>query len=358
MQVATSFIQELPRLGNNHDYYVVGKKAFLNSLRISDFPKNQFTFLMVQPSSIPFGLKMARQLAKHELEVKPDIVFSVFGPTYWKPKTLHVAGYAIPHYLYKESPFFRKIKFGKKMDILIKETVHKFLFKNNVDYYITETTDVANRLSRFLGVDRSNVFTVSNSYHQVFDDARNCDKFGFIRNDHRFKLLTVSSYYQHKNLDIIKQIIDLNLLSTDTVFVLTLDPSDFEKHFEGYNDQIINVGPTPINEVPCLYEVCDAMFLPTLLECFSASYPEAMISGLPILTSQLSFAESICGNAALYFDPMNPNDIIKTIKRLLNSPLLYKELQAKGENQLDKFETSTSRAIAYLEIIEKVHAAS
>ena len=66
----------------------------------------------------------------------------------------------------------------------------------------------------------------------------------------------------------------------------------------------------------------DAMLLPTMLECFSASYPEAMVMKKPVLTSDLSFARSICGNAAIYFNPFDPADIADKIIGLVNDKTL------------------------------------
>ena len=71
-----------------------------------------------------------------------------------------------------------------------------------------------------------------------------------------------------------------------------------------------------VENCPKLYNQADAMFLPTLLETFSASYPEAMKMERPILTSDLDFAKDICGDAALYFNPLDSYDIANKIKTI------------------------------------------
>ena len=96
------------------------------------------------------------------------------------------------------------------------------------------------------------------------------------------------------------------------------------------------------------------MFLPTLLETFSASYPEAMKMERPILTSNLDFAIDICGDAALYFNPLDSYDIANKIKTLITDPILYQDLVEKGKNRLKNFETSTSRAEKYLLCCEEI----
>jgi glycosyltransferase involved in cell wall biosynthesis len=74
----------------------------------------------------------------------------------------------------------------------------------------------------------------------------------------------------------------------------------------------------------------------------------------PILTSDLSFAYSICGDAAEYFDPFDPEDIANKIIFLVNNINRQKELIQKGEERLQDFETPDSRAKKLLEICYKI----
>ena len=99
---------------------------------------------------------------------------------------------------------------------------------------------------------------------------------------------------------------------------------------------------------------CDALFLPTLLECFSASYPEAMLLKKPIVTSDLPFATTVCDNAALYFDPLDAEDIAKTLIKLVESSKIYNQLVERGKEQLRTFLTPQERAKKYLKICENI----
>ena len=99
-------------------------------------------------------------------------------------------------------------------------------------------------------------------------------------------------------------------------FVLTLDKNDI-KIAENNSSYVTFLGKVKIQDCPSLYNNCDFMFLPTLLECFSASYCEAMKMELPILTSDLDFARGICEKAAVYFNPMSVKSIAKCFINLL-----------------------------------------
>jgi glycosyltransferase involved in cell wall biosynthesis len=132
-------------------------------------------------------------------------------------------------------------------------------------------------------------------------------------------------------------------------FVLTLKSKDFEQHI-GKQDGIYNVGPIKPDECPSLYRECDAMFLPTLAECFSASYPEAMIMEKPVITTDLGFARSICGEAALYFKAKDAEAAADQIERLLDDKKLEATLIAQGHEELKKFDSPHQRAKKYIEL--------
>ena len=86
-----------------------------------------------------------------------------------------------------------------------------------------------------------------------------------------------------------------------------------------------------------IYKRIDALLMPTLLESFSIVYLEAMYYKVPILTSNMWFAKSVCGNAALYFDPLDENDIYNSIEKFLTNNTLRANLMKKGLIQLSKF---------------------
>jgi glycosyltransferase involved in cell wall biosynthesis len=94
------------------------------------------------------------------------------------------------------------------------------------------------------------------------------------------------------------------------------------------------------------------MFLPTLLECFSVSYAEAMKMDRVILTSDLPFARNICVDAALYFDPLSPKDIGDMIYKAATDDGLRAQLIHNGRQQLSRFLSPEEKAAAYLKIIE------
>jgi len=78
------------------------------------------------------------------------------------------------------------------------------------------------------------------------------------------------------------------------------------------------------------------LLLPTLLESFSATYVEAMSFDCPILTSDLDFARGVCGDAAVYFDPWNPESIKNAIVKLKEDDEVRRDFPARARRQLER----------------------
>ena len=93
--------------------------------------------------------------------------------------------------------------------------------------------------------------------------------------------------------------------------------------------------------------------MPTLLESFSGTYVEAMYHGKPILTSEIDFARDICGDAAIYFDPLDANSLLNTISSLHENQALRNAKVETGHKRLDGFMSWPNVFDKLIGIIEK-----
>lgn len=101
----------------------------------------------------------------------------------------------------------------------------------------------------------------------------------------------------------------------------------FEKH--GY-ENIIFTDFIPNQERDWLYQHAEAYIFPSLTEGFGLPGLEAMGYGAPVVSSNATCLPEIYGDAALYFDPLNVNDIADTINTLLTDTTLRQSLIQKG----------------------------
>jgi glycosyltransferase involved in cell wall biosynthesis len=94
-----------------------------------------------------------------------------------------------------------------------------------------------------------------------------------------------------------------------------------------------------------LYRGAFCFVFPSIYEGFGLPPLEAMSLGCPVITSNSSCLPEICGDAALYVDPYDTEDIRKTIEKLINEPELRTSLISLGKERekIFSFESYTRR---------------
>ncbi len=105
--------------------------------------------------------------------------------------------------------------------------------------------------------------------------------------------------------------------------------------------------------VPSLYEQCDALFMPTLLEFFSGTYIEAMLYKKPILTSDRDFARDVCQDAADYIDPHDVDDIFGAMQEFERNSARRSALIKAGTLRLKEMPNWDSVAQSVLSTVDR-----
>lgn len=86
-----------------------------------------------------------------------------------------------------------------------------------------------------------------------------------------------------------------------------------------------------------LYQNCAAYVFPSLSEGFGLPGLEAMIHKAPVVSSNATCLPEVYGDAALYFDPTDVNDMYAKIKTVIEDETIRNDLIAKGEKQAAKY---------------------
>lgn len=356
LQVVISLIKEFVKFPENN-YYVVMSREVKKQLQGIEFPQN-FQFYDLE---YPTGNRLlnsflrGKQLSRLEHKSNADCIICSSGPLYWTPKKPLLIGYNLPHLIYPESPYLKHIPLWMKLRWRVRWSTHITRYKKEASCIFVQTEDVNQRLRKIMKIDK--VYTISNTYNNAYDLQKPFPNKLPEREEGEVRLLTLSAFYKHKNFELIPATIaELKKRNVNNVrFVVTLSNDKFKLAF-GDNPpaEILNVGFVPTLEGASLYKECDYMFLPTLLECFSASYAEAMVMKKPILTSDLGFAHTVCKDAAIYFDPESAKDVVDKLIALMQSPALQADLIAKGTRQLSQFGSAEDRAVKILELCKEI----
>lgn len=109
----------------------------------------------------------------------------------------------------------------------------------------------------------------------------------------------------------------------------------------GQQDRIKLLAEISNVELVALYKSARLMVFPSLYEGFGIPLLEAMATGCPMSISDIDVFHEIAGEAALYFNPNDTNEICASIATLLASEQLRSELATKGRLQLERYRTAT-----------------
>lgn len=362
VQVALSFLDELKSFNAPYCFHVLLSPVIHHQLDLSSFgPRFSFYLIEESPASLFSRRRISKTLSKIEAEIAPDVVFSIFGPTYWRPKSKHLMGFADGWVFNKSSVAFDQLSPLKRAKMRLHVLYKIFYLKTGADRFVVETTDAKYKLANTLQISPDRIFVVGNAYSSVFNqDVFSESNEYYIklpqRDTDEFRLIYIAHNHPSKNLSVINQVLPF-LSKYNVKFVLTVDTASYNSIFaDKSKDKIINLGSIPLSSCPSVYRQCDALFAPSLLETFSAAYPEAMRMELPVITSEYSFATDVCSDAALYFNPLDPRDIADKIIALIEDSSLRKGLIKKGSERLQIFETAYSRACKYINICETLAA--
>lgn len=156
-------------------------------------------------------------------------------------------------------------------------------------------------------------------------------------------LLYVGAAFPHKNLGVLVDALPLLEARPNIKLVLVGKKEYYYEQLEryiaskDYADRIIVTGFVSDAELKWLYEHTTAYVFPSLSEGFGLPSLEAMVHGAPVVSSNASCLPEINGDAALYFNPTNLEDIALKIDRVIKDTELRKALIHKGYLQAKKY---------------------
>lgn len=104
-----------------------------------------------------------------------------------------------------------------------------------------------------------------------------------------------------------------------------------------YRSDIILTGYVSEEQKRCLLSTAEIFLFPSEYEGFGIPILEAMACGTPVITGNTSSMPEVGGEAALYVTPHEPDDLIKSIKDLLDDKEKRESLKNSGLKWCKKF---------------------
>lgn len=132
-------------------------------------------------------------------------------------------------------------------------------------------------------------------------------------------------------------------------------PKQVENSFNRleHKEDVAFMGRCPESELNQWLASATALFFPSLFEGFGIPIIEAFAAETPVITSSLSSMPEVAGDAALYVDPYDLNDMVSALKTMALEPEVRKDFVEKGKIQRERFSWDASAEKAW-DILMKV----
>jgi glycosyltransferase involved in cell wall biosynthesis len=95
--------------------------------------------------------------------------------------------------------------------------------------------------------------------------------------------------------------------------------------------RVVLAGRVTDEELGKYYANAEALVFPSLYEGFGLPPLEAMACGCPVLASSAASIPEVCGDAALYFDPTDVDELARQMLLIASDEALRADLQARGK---------------------------
>lgn len=160
-------------------------------------------------------------------------------------------------------------------------------------------------------------------------------------------LLRVGNFYPHKNVEGLLSAFSFVVQKPENrgAKLVLVGKRDFfynkiEKMIQTLNisSSIIFLDDVSDEDLVSLYKNATATIVPSFMEGFSLTAVEAMEAGSPVVVSDIPVHKEVCGEAAIYCNPSDLNDIKQKISFAFSlTPASRRELIEQGKKQANKF---------------------
>ncbi len=157
-------------------------------------------------------------------------------------------------------------------------------------------------------------------------------------------LLYVGNYYPNKNIGRLLKAFKLAQASNPNLELVLTGKADYfqgqlqlEAQRLGLSNKVIFAGFVSDSELVWLYKHAKAFVFPSLSEGFGLPALEAMSQGTPVLAAHASCLPEVCGEAAVYFDPLDTADMAAKICAVLDDKKQLERLRLAGPEHIKLF---------------------
>lgn len=287
--------------------------------------RHAFSFRWWFDVKIPLALKKY----KADVFVSPDGFCSLFTKV---PQVLVVHDLAFLHYpqfVQKQHRWFYKYytpKFISKAKVVA--TVSEFSRQDMMQHYKTAAAKVVNVGSAAKDVFKPITWEQREQVKEAYTEG--CEYFVFVGGIHPrknlmnlLKAFSIFKKWQKTNMKLVV-VGKKSWMYEDTLEKL--------KSYK-YRSEVVMLDYLPEEELARVVAAAYALVYPSYFEGFGVPLLEAMQCEVPVITSSTSSLMEIAGDAALYADPSNPQQIADNMKLIFKDEQLRSRLINAGKER-------------------------
>lgn len=325
-------------------------RELLNNLQIID-KINKYSILVLdkdkdfwKPNSVNFKIIVANfknysldeQIGFKKLldNLSPDLVHFCMPqqPVFYKGKTVTT---------FHDLTLLKTYNTDKKwLSYHFKQLVGRFIFKK-----VAKTSDQIIVPSKFTKKELLDFVKISSNKITITYESANIfiDKLVPFKQPFSQFILYVGQQSDYKNIKrlgdahqkILEKFPNLGLILVGKLNTSILNN---KKYFEDNNyKNILFTDFIPDSQRDWLYTKAEAYIFPSLMEGFGLPGLEAMGYGAPVISSNATCLPEVYGDAAIYFNPLDINDMATKIETVLSDDNLRTDLIKKGYQQIKKY---------------------
>ena len=219
---------------------------------------------------------------------------------------------------------------------------------------LTVSNFSASEITKYIGVPRERLRVIYSSAEHVLEHSSDPDIVARAGLGGRI-VLSVGNRAPHKNFGVVLR---AEQLLRDRNYTFVHAGEELAHVFGGSGatyDSAHSLGRVTDTELRALYEAADCFVFPSIYEGFGMPPLEAMSCGCAVVASSAASMPEICGDAALYFDPLDPTELAGQIARIMDDGALRDALAERGLARAREFSWERS-ARALLAALDEVSA--
>jgi glycosyltransferase involved in cell wall biosynthesis len=233
------------------------------------------------------------------------------------------------------------------------EVAHRINFysmvKKKVDFFICVSSFTRDTVINRLGISADKTFTIHNCVHARLNRATprlftaTLEKYSL---QDKTYCIFPANFWPHKNHAMLFTAMNIfNRRFPQYAMHLVLTGSSLQNESclmkacrqMGLADRVHFLGYLNEEELAAVWQGAHFLIFPSLFEGFGIPLVEAMMYGKPILASNVTSIPEVAGEAALYFDPRKPDEMVEALRRIMSDEGLYRRLTEEGRKQLEQY---------------------